>query len=210
MWPRLLYCMRNKIHVDVEDSKEIHTPAVAEPAYLYAVPGLCSPKTPWRQHNKYFLELLFTFPNLVVFLTCAIMWWTGSSLLASLVHSSPPVPTHWQALDLESTVLIVIYASLDDRCAHIVLSIRLRQLKVIARLVFNRRISPRMWDCHHISQLIRSDHKRLLLHAATDKIQSLHSSEALKGDAVPGKYQAGTQSFTRGHFWVRAQCTTLH
>lgn len=86
--------------------------------------GLWWVETSWREPNKYFLELLFTFPNLVVFLTCAIMWWTGSSLLAPLVSRQPSVPTHWQALDLESTVVIVIYASSDDRCAHIVLSIQ--------------------------------------------------------------------------------------
>lgn len=49
-------------------------------------------KTPWRQPNKCSLELLFTFPNLVVFLTSAIMWRTGSSLLAPLVRSSPLFP----------------------------------------------------------------------------------------------------------------------
>lgn len=144
---------------------------------------------PSRQPNKYFLELLFTFPNLVVFLTYAIMWRTGSFLFGPAGSQQPSVPTYWQALDLESTVVIVIYASSDDRCAHIVLSIRLRQLKVIARLGFNQCIFPRKWYCHHISQLIQSDHEGLLLYSVTDKIQSLQSSEPQKGCAreISGK-----------------------
>lgn len=81
-----------------------------------------------------------TFPNLVVFLTCTIMWCTGCSLLAPLVLSSPSFPTHWQPLDLESTAVIVIYALSHDRCARIVLSIRPRRLKVTARLGFNHYI----------------------------------------------------------------------
>lgn len=48
VWPHPLCCRRNKIHVDVEDSKEIHIPAVPEATYMCAVRGLCWPKTPWR------------------------------------------------------------------------------------------------------------------------------------------------------------------
>lgn len=110
------------------------------------------------------------------------MWWTGSFLFGPAGSQQPSVPTYWQALDLESTVVIVIYASSDDRCAHIVLSIWLRQLKVIARLGFNHCLFPRKWNCHHVSQLIQSDHKGLLLHSVTDKIQSftiIQASERL-------------------------------
>lgn len=78
-----------------------------------------------------------TFPNLVVFLTCTIMWCTGCFLLPPWFSAAPFFPTHWQPLDLESTAVIVIYALSHDRCARIVLSIRPRRLKVTARLGFN-------------------------------------------------------------------------
>lgn len=149
MWPHLLYWRRNKIHGIAEDSKEN--------SYPWGQIHVCCamtllPQTPLpRQPNKYFLELLFTFPNLVVFLTYAIMWWAGSFLFGPAGSQQPSVPTYWQALDLESIVVIVIYASSDDRCAHIVLSIRLRQLKVTVRLGFNHCLFPRKWNCHHVS-----------------------------------------------------------
>lgn len=93
---------------------------------------------------------------------------------------SLPFPTHRQALDLESAALIVIYASTDDRCAHIVLSIRRRQLKVIARLGFNHAVSPPPPESGTVtayprwySQIIRGCYFVL----SRAKIQSLHSSK---------------------------------
>lgn len=120
-----------------------------------------------------------TFPNLVVFLTCTIMWCTGCFLLAPLVLSSPLFPTHWQPLDLESTAVIVIYALSHDRCARIVLSIRPRRLKVTARLGFNHYIFSQkktQRNCHCTSPSIQPDHEGLLLQAVAGRIPSLRSS----------------------------------
>lgn len=120
----------------------------------------------------------FTFPNLVVFLTYAIMWCTGCFLMAPLALSSHFFPTHWQPLDLESAAVIVIYASSHDRSARIVLSIRPRRLKVTARLGFNHCILSRKkkeQNCHRTSLSIQPDHG-LLLHAVAGRIQSLRSS----------------------------------
>lgn len=118
-----LSCRGNKIHGNVEVSKEFDIPG-AKYMCIVLCTWLFCPQSLQRQPNRYSLEPLFTFPNLLVFLTYAIMWRTGSFLLAPLVRSNPLAPSHWQALDLESGAVIVIYASTDDRCAHIVSTLR--------------------------------------------------------------------------------------
>lgn len=169
-----------------------------------------NPPAPPRQPNKYFsvASVYISQPGSFLDACNYVVNWVFPFGPAGSQQAS--VPTHWQALDLEFTAVIVIYASSDDSCAHIVSSIWLRHLKVIVQLRLNHRIFPRKWNCHRTSQLIQSDHKGLLLHAVTDGIQSLHSSKPRRGHSMPGKYQARTQSSTRGHFWVRAQCSTLH
>lgn len=110
-------------------------------------------------------------------------------------------PTHWQPLDLESTAVIVIYAFSHDRCAHIVLSIRPRRLKVTAGSGFNH--------C-----MFSQKKAKLSLHIPVDwagsrgavtscchrqnpEFMLICASE--KGYSVPEKYQARPQSSTRGH-----------
>lgn len=144
----------------------------------------------------------FTFPNLVVFLTYAIMRCTGCFLLAPLVLSIPFFPTHWQPLDLESTAAIVIYVLSHDRCARIVLSIRPSRLKVTARSGFNHCIfSPtKKWKCHRtfasigpgssgaVTSCCRRQNPEFTLVCASEK-----------GYSAPEKYQARMRSWTGGH-----------
>lgn len=104
----------------------------------------------------------------------------GVSFWPLWFSAAPFFPTHWQPLDLESTAVIVIYASSHDRCARIILSIRPRWLKVTSRSGFNHYIffphTKKKWNCHSRSPSIGPDHEGFVLHAVAGRIPSLRSS----------------------------------
>lgn len=165
MWPHLNTEHEIKSHSLEEGSKKFRC--------LNRYSMRCSAKQP----NKY-VQYSFYIPQPGSFLwhmqLCGVL---GDSVWPLWFSAAPFFPTHWQPLDLESTAVIVIYALSHDRCAHIVLSIRPRRLKVTARSGFNHCIfsPPKKWSCHHTSPSIGLDHEGLLLHAVAGRIPSLRS-----------------------------------
>lgn len=128
----------------------------------------------------------------------------GVSFWPLWFSAAPFFPTHWQPLDLESTAVIVIYASSHDRCARIILSIRPRWLKVTSRSGFNHYIFfPPTKKKVKLSQQIPVDWARSwgvvtsCCRRQNPEFTLICASE--KGYSVPEKYQARMQSSTRGH-----------
>ena len=138
------------------------------------------------------------------------MWWTGGLPFwphwSAAALRSPPLTSTWFGVHC---AVMVIHASPDDRCAHIVSSMRRWQPKVTARLGFNRRVfhekaklSPRVPIDPVRSQEVVSPQTNFKVYIHLRLGDGLFS--------VPGRYQPRMQSSTRGHFWVTAQCTALH